>query len=112
MAAKMTRTQTAAATLMPAFALVERPVFGEETGVVEIVGLTVARETVFDGRAVDVPAVLLAEVAVLVVNSVRSVCWNSTLIGWPHMMIGPVTVVLFNVASLRAGTTVLPLASG
>jgi hypothetical protein len=35
MAAKMIKTHTTTATLMPAFALVERPLLGEEVGMIE-----------------------------------------------------------------------------
>ena len=61
---------------------------------------------------VPVLSEVVVAVAVLVVNRERSFCWNSTLIGWAHMMIGPVTVVVFKSVSSRAGTIVPPLAKG
>jgi hypothetical protein len=49
MTAKMARAHTTITTLMPAFAPVERPLFGEEFGMIEAVGLEVGRVAVFDG---------------------------------------------------------------
>jgi hypothetical protein len=49
-------------------------------------------------------------VEVLEGNSDRSCCWNSTIIGWPHMMTGPVTLVLAKIVLfVRARTTVAAL---
>jgi hypothetical protein len=48
MIAKMTRAHTTITTLMPAFATVERPLFGEEVGMIEAVGPEVGRVAVFE----------------------------------------------------------------
>jgi len=46
-------------------------------------------------------------VEVPVENSDRSCCWNSTIMGWPHIVTGPVAVVMFKfVAPERAETVV------
>ena len=106
---RMIKPRVATPTPIPAFAPVDRPLLGEELGVAETVGLEVGCVLVLDGWAV---VVVLKLELVLVVNNVRSFCWNSILVGCPHIMIGPVTVVIFKFASLRAGTTVLLLARG
>lgn len=106
---RVIKPHVAAPTPIPAFAPVDKPLLGEELGVAETIGLEVGCVLVLDGW----PVVVVLELElVLVVNSVRSFCWNSVLIGCPQTMIGPVTVVIFKFASLRAGTTALLLARG
>ena len=98
---------------IPALAPSERLLVGEEDGVAVLVGLEKGCVTMFDGCAVvDVLVLALVLVDVLVVNSEKSFCWTSTLIGCPHITTGPVIVVKFNPESsapLRACTAVLPL---
>lgn len=106
---RMIKPHAAAPTPIPAFAPVDRPLLGEELGVAETVGLEVGCVLVLDGWAI---VVVLELELVLVVNSVRSFCWNSIVIGCPHIIICPVTVVVFKSVLLRAGTTVLLLARG
>jgi len=69
---------------------------------------------VFDGCA-DVDVLVSSLVAVdvdeVVMNSARSFCWKATLIGCPHIKIGPTTAVEFRPESAmpeRAATVVVP----
>lgn len=53
------------------------------------------------------------EVKEVVVKRLRSSWWNCTLIGWPHMVIGPFTVVVArSVLAERAAKVVGPLEAG
>ena len=49
------------------------------------------------------------DVAVTVENNERSCCWNSTVTAWPHIVSGPVTMMLLSCESPeRAMTDVRP----
>lgn len=106
---------------MPALAPVDSPeLSSEEEEVVprleeeSLEGMVVGGEEVFDAVADTVEdeeeVVEEVEAEVVDANRARSFSWNSTVIGCPHIVKGPVTVVLdSSVAPARAMTSVVPL---
>lgn len=104
------RATMATPTPMPACAPVDRPDFGFVLGEGEPVEVRAGWLVVAEGLAV---VLLVEDVETLVENNVRSFCWYSTTMGWPHIVIAPETAVVVKSVSLaRARTVVGPFESG
>lgn len=101
------RATIATPTPMPARAPVDKADFGFVLGVGEPVEVTAGWLVLAEGLAVLL--LLIEDVEVLVENNVRSLCWYSTTMGWPHIVTGPeIMVTVKSVSLARARTAVRP----